>query len=156
MSNKKSVDSSSSKNMVSFDSEAALVARFLEALKNGEHPWTVDLRIAMEFNYLRGKTDVVAVTPECEVVAFEAKLSRWKEALHQAYRNTCFAHRSYVLLPEAASTSPKRFLRQFERRRVGLCILGAKGLTVVIEAPLSNPLQPKLADEAIAQAAVPL
>jgi hypothetical protein len=47
---------------------------------------------ACEFDYSRGRTDVVALRDGEHVIAFEAKLKDWRTALHQAYRNTCFAH----------------------------------------------------------------
>src|SRR2546427_5324293 len=36
-------------------------------------------------------------------ISFEAKLKDWRYALDQAYRNTCFAHKSYVVVPEATA-----------------------------------------------------
>jgi hypothetical protein len=46
---------------------------------------------------------VVALTSAGRVLAFEAKLKDWREALHQAYRNSCFANGTYVVLPKSAA-----------------------------------------------------
>jgi len=42
------------------------------------------------------------------LIAVEAKLKDWKYALHQAYRNTCFARQSFVLLPKAVALGDSR------------------------------------------------
>lgn len=39
--------------------------------------------------------------PLREIVAIEAKISKWRDAVSQAARNRVFAHRSFVALPEA-------------------------------------------------------
>src|SRR5437764_481965 len=82
-----------------YRTEAGLVRAFVSRLHADGGPWKVQ-GTAREFDYQRGRTDVVAVSGTGQVVAFEAKLDRWKDAMHQAYRNTCFSHLSYVLLPE--------------------------------------------------------
>lgn len=138
--------------MKAFESEAGLVERFLALFQSGDHPWGSGWSVSTEFDYRRGRTDVVAVDSGGTVLAFEAKLSRWKDALHQAYRNTSFAHRSYVLLPESAVPAAHRYALQFKRRGVGLCSIGPNGVTVVEEPPGTEPLQPVLSRAAAAAA----
>src|SRR5690349_20380937 len=89
-----------------YRSEAAFVRAFVSSLQAGSGPWELQ-STAREFDYQRGRTDVVGVSQAGQVVSFEAKLDRWKDAMHQAYRNTCFSHRSYVLLPEPVAMRAK-------------------------------------------------
>jgi len=133
-----------------FASEKNLVERFVDLLETNENPWG-SLRIACEFNYLRGRTDVLALDAGDILIAFEAKLRDWKTALHQAYRNTCFAHRSYVLLPKDAAFTAMQSLGEFEKRGVGLCYIDGADLVVLQDSPSTPPLEPWLASEAISQ-----
>src|SRR5438132_10558829 len=105
-----------------YASERALVDEFTRALAEALHVWGT-LDFAEEFYYLSGRTDVVAITEEGDVIAFEAKLQDWKEALHQAYRNTCFAHESYVVVPCHVARRAIRSDAEFTRRGVGLCTI---------------------------------
>ncbi len=130
-----------------FPTERELVARFLGHLSESETPWG-PLDVATEFFYHRGRTDVVACTMDGDVVAFEAKLTRWRDALQQAYRNTCFAHRSYVLLPTAAARIAIQHEAEFIRRRVGLCFIDDGQLVVAFHPPRLEPIQPWLSAEA--------
>ncbi len=130
-----------------FHDEAALVDRFIQSVVSSS-PWG-DLTVRPEFNYQRGKTDVVAVSADGWVIAFEAKLSSWRVGLHQAYRNRCFADMSYLLLPEDAARNAFRHLAEFERRKVGLCFLSGDDIQVIRSAEFSEPLQPSLRRKAI-------
>ena len=51
---------------------------------------------------------------ELILMAFEAKLKDWRYGLDQAYRNTCFAHKSYVVVPEATALPTNRELAKDE------------------------------------------
>ena len=130
-----------------FASERALVDSFVQHLQRVDTPWG-PLDVALEFFYQRGRTDVVACTSEGDVVAFEAKLTRWRQALQQAYRNTCFAHRSYVLLPRAAARIACHHETEFTRRRVGLCYLAKNQIVVAFHPPRAEPVQSWLSAEA--------
>src|SRR5260221_13844569 len=77
--------------------EQHLADEFVSSLQTTQHPWGT-LQTTTEFYYVRGRTDVVGLTLTNKIVAFEVKLKRWKDALHQAYRNTCFAHLSYIVV----------------------------------------------------------
>ena len=110
------------------------------------------MQVAREFFYHRGRTDVVALTSTGRILAFEAKLKDWREALHQAYRNSCFAHGSYVVLPGPAATLAHRYSAEFESRHVGLCLVSRNRLEVLHEAKPLSPLQPWLSSLAAAQA----
>jgi hypothetical protein len=92
------MDLQSNLNM-GFANEQTLVTSFVSRLNEEASPWGA-VQVATEFYYQRGRTDVIASTVDDAVIAVEAKLADWRSALHQAFRNRCFAHRSYVLLPK--------------------------------------------------------
>jgi hypothetical protein len=130
-----------------FDSEGALVDKFLTCLRTVS-PWG-KVMAGVEFFYQRGRTDVVAVDDDGRVIAFEAKLLKWREALQQAYRNTCFAHRSYVVLPRHTAMLAHRYSAEFALRGIGICYIWQEGVIVLQEADETDPLQPWLSRQAI-------
>jgi hypothetical protein len=140
-----------SKRVGAYDSECDLVqdlVRFLGG-RRGSAEWRAEV-VAREFFYSRGRTDVIAVS-DGQLLAFEAKLSRWRDALHQAYRNRCFAHRSYVAVPSDIGARLLRHHEEFTRRKVGLCgVSSSRQVTVLIEADACEPWQEWLADHALA------
>ncbi len=134
-----------------YDAECDLVDDFVRFLggRRGSCEWRAE-GVAREFFYARGRTDVIAVS-DGKLLAFEAKLTRWREALHQAYRNRCFAHRSYVVVPSAGADRLLRHEEDFTRRKVGLCaVSSARDVTVLIEADACEPWQEWLAHNALA------
>ncbi len=131
-----------------FGSEVELVDAFVAAVQTVGSPWAT-VALMTEFSYQRGRPDVVVVDERGSVVAFEAKLLDWRHALHQAYRNTCFAHRSYVVLPEEVAYHASQFSGEFLARGIGLCAVGAHGLAILCDALEEVPLQPWLAERAI-------
>jgi len=135
--------------MTAYDSEADLVRDFINAVLRFEASPFDTATVGKEFDYRSGRADVITVTWDGEVVAFEAKLSRWREALHQAYRNTCFAHQSYVLLPWDVAERAAAYQGEFDARRVGICALRDGALVKLVEAPRHEPLQQWLADRAV-------
>ncbi len=132
-----------------YRTEKALVDDFVALLQTiWRHPFG-PLKTRREFFYQRGKTDVVALDESGRVIAFEAKLNRWRKALHQAYRNTCFAHVSYVVLPQGVATLASRYAAEFRRRGVGLCYMGAdEELVVLLDADEGRPVEPWLSSKA--------
>jgi hypothetical protein len=130
--------------------ERELVADFARFLSFGAAPWGT-LEVGFEFDYGGGSADVFAVAPGREVLAFEAKLTRWRDALHQAYRTRCFARRSYVVLPERVALIALRYAHEFERRDVGLCsVRRDHGIQVLLDTEARTPLQPWVAERALA------
>ena len=107
---------------MTFTTEQMLVDTFVSLLETERTPWGAVL-FAREFDYLRGRVDIVAVANAHTLIAVEAKLKDWKSALHQAYHDTCFAHQSFVLLPKARALAALNFLGEFQRRSVGLCYM---------------------------------
>lgn len=131
-----------------YEQECQLVRDLESILGNDENPFS-RLTIAFEFNYQDGKVDIVASNDQGELLSFEAKLSRWRTAVHQAYRNTSFSHYSYVVLPVRAAQRASKRRHEFERRGVGLCAVGARGITIEIPATKKTPLRPWLTNTAM-------
>lgn len=71
----------------SFKTESELVDSFVGALLLGATCWG-KVQLVTEWWHPSGATDVLVRTERRGLIAFEAKLSNWRVALHQAYRNT--------------------------------------------------------------------
>ena len=133
---------------MSFTNEQNLVTSFISGLSRIESPWG-SVQVATEFYYQRGRTDIVAYTMDETLIAVEAKLQDWRSALHQAFRNRCFAHRSYVLLPKRVALRAHRYAAEFDRRHVGICYLEGSDIVELHSCALSEPLEPWLSLRAI-------
>jgi hypothetical protein len=133
-----------------YDSEATLVRDFVDAVRRASTEPLASTAVGEEFDFRSGRTDVVTLSTAGDLHAFEVKLSRWREALHQAYRATSFANRSYVVLPPEVALRAARFPDEFSARQVGICTLRGGELEVICEAPRVDPLQPWLAKRAVA------
>jgi hypothetical protein len=133
---------------MTYSTEQMLVDSFVALLESETTPWG-QVRCAREFDYMRGRTDVVAIADSNTLIAIEAKLTDWKCALQQAYRNTCFAHQSFVLLPKPIALIALSFLAEFERRGVGLCYIDGSDFVVLQDSPHTPPLEPWLASAAM-------
>jgi hypothetical protein len=127
----------------SYALESGLVEDLVRYLSGEISPWG-QLALVREFFYQRGRTDLVGVSEGGTVVAFEAKLTRWRVALRQACRNRCFAHRSFVVLPPDAANLARKYRSDFERMRVGLCTVNGPELVVIYDSPEDMPFQPWL------------
>jgi hypothetical protein len=133
-----------------YPSEHELVLHFASLLRRPSAPWG-PTELAFEFDYEGGYADILARAHDGQVLAFEAKLERWREALHQAYRTRCFAHRAYVVLPAHRAEVALRHEFEFRRRRVGLCAIGTgETIEVLVESEYGSPLQPWLTERAVA------
>jgi hypothetical protein len=132
--------------------EHSLVREFVRRLRSSRSPWG-KVQVAREFSYQRGRADVLALQDKGDhLIAFEAKLIRWRDALHQAYRNTCFAHTSFVLLPRRTAMIAERYEAEFRRRNIGLCYLEKDEVVVVHSPETQTPIEPWLLDQARAAA----
>jgi hypothetical protein len=134
---------------VGYRTERQLVKAFVGGVKLDPTPFG-QLSLAQEFFYQRGRADVVGVCEKGSVFAFEAKLTKWRMALQQAYRNTCFAHLSYVVLPWPTAQLARRYAAEFDRRRVGLCAMQDGTVVVLHYARQSEPVEPWLSQVATA------
>jgi hypothetical protein len=126
-----------------FANEQTLVKSFVSRLSTDRSPWGT-VQVATEFYYQRGRTDIVAYTADESLIAVEAKLEDWRTALHQAFRNRCFAHRSYVLLPKDTALRAHRYAGEFDRRQVGICYLENTDIVVLHPAAECDPFEPWL------------
>lgn len=136
---------------MTFANEKMLVDRLLSLLQS-QATFCGPVHVTPEFFYSRGRTDVVAVDQDATLIAFEAKLTDWKTALHQAYRNTCFAHSSYVVLPKKTALAAVQFVGEFEKRGVGLCYVDESALVVLRASSHNEPIEPWLAYDAVSLA----
>jgi len=130
-----------------YTTEQELVDFFLTQLLS-DKPWEAN-SFGVEFNYMRGKTDIIAVSVSNELIAIEAKLYKWRIALHQAYRNRCYANKSYVLLPQKTAQLAFCYEYEFERRGVGICSILDGHITILKEAVADDPIQPWLREVAL-------
>jgi len=128
--------------------EKDLLESFYNILDSDKSPWG-RLRTANEFNYIRGKTDIIALDDKDNIIAFEMKLNKWRDALQQAYRNTCFAHHSYVVLPEQIKNRVLRYSVEFLRRSVGLCFIKNNSIIIELSPSYQKPIQPWLSNKAM-------
>lgn len=131
-----------------FDSEKNLVHFFDTALMKENSPFSPECK-AKEFDYREGRTDVIMSDKLGNLLAFEMKLEKWKQALNQAYRNTSFAHYSYVVVPLRTAQRAVKQEHEFIRRGVGLCSVDNSRIHIEIDARKCEPLRPWLTESAI-------
>lgn len=110
---------------------------------------SLELDLAYEFDYRRGRVDIIGSCSKGKLYAFEAKLTKWKSALQQAYRCTGFADFTYVVLPKSTASIALRYQAEFEARGVGLLAIEDNQLSISIPAPRTEPIQTWLKEEAI-------
>lgn len=78
-----------------------------------------------------------------EVVAVEAKLNRWKQAVKQAAEYRRFSNRSYVALPESTIAASHMVSKACRGAGVGLIAVGKRQLTVIVKARREEPQSPE-------------
>lgn len=78
-----------------------------------------------------------------EVVAVEAKLTRWREAVDQATVYRRFANRSYVALPWETIRAAKGLRSACRGRGLGLVAVSPDRVDVVRTAPVHHPRTPE-------------
>lgn len=122
-----------------FLSEAALVERFVGHLQSGRSAFGA-VQVVTEWNHRSGSVDVLTRDKFDRLLAFEAKLSDWKRAYFQAYRNAAYADRVYVLLPENTVHRALKDREEFEFRGIGLCSFNGLTISVLIEPAEQDPL----------------
>jgi hypothetical protein len=128
--------------------ERCLVEDFEGNIKRADNVFAIS-DFALEFFYINGRTDIIALTNDGNLIAFEAKLNRWRIAMNQAYRNSAFAHYSYVLIPKNFIDNVLRHQHESERRGVGLCSVDPSGIEIEIFSKRKEPIQPWLTNAAL-------
>jgi hypothetical protein len=131
-----------------FRYEKDLVAKFEYNVYERYNPFRIT-DVAFEFNYTNGRIDIVGICGKSILYAFEAKLKKWRDALDQAYRNSSFAHYSYVVLPDNVTENVLDNRTDFERRGIGLCTVNSAGIKVLFKAQKKRPIQPWLTNSAL-------
>lgn len=122
-----------------FATEASLVECFVGALQAGRTTFG-SLEVTTEWDHRSGFVDVLARDASKSLIAFEAKLRDWKRAFMQAYRNTAYANKAYVLLPDSAAKNALVHKDEFELRGIGLCAISGGSVRILIEAAEQQPL----------------
>jgi hypothetical protein len=74
-----------------------------------------------------------------EVIAVEAKLHRWREAIEQATTYRRFANRSFVALPRATIEGSAQISEACRERGLGLIAVWSSGAKVVRPAVRHRP-----------------
>lgn len=132
-----------------FKTEEGLVRQFMRGLRRAHCPWG-SVKVSREFDYQRGRVDVLALADDgAHLIAFEAKLTKWREALQQAYRNTSFANSSYVLMPKKVALRARAHANEFHDRNVGLCYMRNDRIVIVLAARKQPALETVLQDAAV-------
>jgi hypothetical protein len=122
-----------------FPTEAALVEQFILALNRSRSAFG-KVHVTTEWNHTCGQVDVLARDRASSLIAFEAKLTDWRRAFLQAYRNTAYANKVYVLLPDSIVHRAIKSREEFEDRGIGLCTFDGKKIRIVVEAVEQEPL----------------
>lgn len=130
-----------------YDQEVALVDQLAALVSGGAIEWLRQI-LVREFDYSSGRTDLLALSIADHVVAFEAKLTNWRKAMDQAWRNTSFANEVYVVLPRDCSRPALLHRHQFEDAGVGLCVMDEYGVELVWNSRDHMPVIPWLHQKA--------
>lgn len=126
-----------------FASEAEMVNSFLTVLAKKRSCFG-RVAVTTEWDHRAGYVDVLARDCKKALIAFEAKLGDWKRAFRQAYRNTVYADRSYVLLPAGVADRALAHRQIFEDRGIGLCRFDGERVEVLVEAVDQPPLMARV------------
>jgi len=66
------------------------------------------------------------------IISFEAKLTKWKQALRQAINYKRFSNKSYVVLPESSGHNAYRNRMVFEESGIGLVTMTDSGIKQLV------------------------
>ena len=126
-----------------YEQEVTLVDQLAALVSQGSVAW-LRQTLVREFDYSSGRTDLLTLTVTDHVVAFEAKLTNWRKAMDQAWRNTSFANEVYVVLPRACSRPALQHRADFEDSGVGLCVMDENGVDMLWNSRNHKPVIPWL------------
>lgn len=83
--------------------------------------------------------------PIKEIIAIEAKLTKWRDALRQANRYRHFSHASWVVMNRATSSAAIKNIETFKRFGIGLAVVDMDGnMDIHYNPGLSEPKSPML------------
>lgn len=122
-----------------FRSEAEMVRQFVSALQSRQSSFG-EVEVTSEWDHRAGFVDVLARDRNKMLIAFEAKLDDWKRAFAQAYRNTAYADRAFVLLPAKPANRALAHRALFEDKGIGLCSFDGEQINVLLDSSRHQPL----------------
>lgn len=131
-----------------YKTEKHLVEDLKSSLTGQTWPLLIE-ESAHEFYYRNGRVDVIAISKKGDLIAFEAKLEKWRVALHQAYRNSSFAHFSYVVLPNKTIKKALKWSDKFTKYGIGLCSIKNSRINIVIKSRRNETILPWLTQSAV-------
>lgn len=73
-----------------------------------------------------------------QILALEAKMLKWRDALNQAHIYQRYADKAYVVLPEATAERALKARDEFESLGIGLLSVSTSRLTLLINAEQSS------------------
>ena len=127
--------------VMTYSLECNLVDDFILFLPSSPFVEMGPFSVSKEFDYNRGRTDIILLTATREIIAIEAKLEKWRYALDQAYKNTCFSNYSYVLLTKKTANLAMAHTSEFTLRGVGICYVSEGKIVILHNAAKTEPLQ---------------
>lgn len=94
------------------------------------------LKMLVDAKIIHDKSGVFSLSPIWreilpEIVTVEAKVKNWRKSVQQAYRNSIFAHRSFVALPEQVARRVKTD-PVFSKLGIGLLAVNEKQQVYVL------------------------
>ena len=100
-------------------------------------------RIVEDVEHFAYKLNPRRLLLSAEIVAVEAKLIRWTDAITQALSYLTFANRAYVALPKRAISASKRVAQACRDSGIGLISIGPYRTDVLIRPKRRDPLSPE-------------
>lgn len=86
-----------------------------------------------------GIADYVFVESNRHITAFEFKISDWRKGLAQAARYKCYAHRSFLVVPQTIAHRIEPFFKGLREINIGLCTFDSQaGIINTIYNPKFN------------------
>lgn len=73
-----------------------------------------------------------------KIIALEAKLSRWRQAINQANKYQKYADQTFVVLPENPAQIALKNKEEFLKSGIGLLTVNSKGVKPMIKAYLNK------------------
>lgn len=126
-----------------FMSECHMVDLLAKTIASGAVNW-LQCPLIREFDYVSGRTDILCLALDNGIVALEAKLTNWRKAIHQAWRNTSFANSAYVVLPRDSADPALQHIEEFQDYGIGLCLVNEHHIEVISKSASHKPVIPWL------------
>jgi|SRR5690242_3278391 len=89
------------------------------------------------------KSNAQRIRRRAEIVAVEAKLERWSEAIQQARHYLTFANRAYIAIPAHRAKASNKVRQECRKAGVGLVAVGKREASVLVRAPRAEVFTPE-------------